>query len=114
MSTYAVIYKKEANLPQDGDAWVGGNALVCNDAFVYGNTQIQGENKISSNNGYMVLGPISVDGKQIIIIVTQEGMPHDAILYEWGRVELEDFDSHLLTKSMMDLAKVWLVNRYHE
>ena len=32
--------ESEKNLSQDGDAWVGGNALVCDDARVYGNAKV--------------------------------------------------------------------------
>ena len=32
--------EKEDNLAQDGDAWVYGNARVCDDAWVYGNARV--------------------------------------------------------------------------
>ena len=31
------LVESEANLSQDGNAWVYGNAMVCGDAKVYGN-----------------------------------------------------------------------------
>ena len=34
--------EKEDNLAQDGDAWVYGNARVCDDAWVYGNAEVYG------------------------------------------------------------------------
>lgn len=41
--------EKEANLSQDGDAWVSGNAWVYGDARVYGNAQVSGGARVSGN-----------------------------------------------------------------
>ena len=38
--------EKEANLSQDGNAWVYGNAKVCEDAEVYGNAKVCGDAEV--------------------------------------------------------------------
>lgn len=42
--------EKEANLSQDGNAWVSGNARVSGDAWVSGNAQVYGDADIDSND----------------------------------------------------------------
>lgn len=41
--------EKEANLSQDGNAWVYGNAAVYGDARVYGNAQVYGDAWVYGN-----------------------------------------------------------------
>lgn len=41
--------EKESNLSQYGDAWVFGNARVCEDASVFGNARVSGDAWVSGN-----------------------------------------------------------------
>lgn len=41
--------EKEANLSQDGNAWVGGNAEVYGDARVFGNARVSGDAWVYGN-----------------------------------------------------------------
>ena len=41
--------KKEENLSHYGNAWVGGNAVVCDDARVYGNAWVSGDARVYGN-----------------------------------------------------------------
>ena len=41
--------EKEENLSQSGNAWVYGNALVCDDAWVSNNAQVYGSARVSGN-----------------------------------------------------------------
>ncbi len=44
--------EKEANLSQNGDAWVYGDAKVCGDAKVYGNAWVCGDAKVCGDADY--------------------------------------------------------------
>lgn len=44
--------EKEANLSQNGDAWVSGNARFCGNASVYGDAWVSGDSH------YLAIGPI--------------------------------------------------------
>ena len=59
--------EKKANLSQDGDAWVFGNARVYGDAWVYGNAWVSGDARVSGNakvfGNARVSARISIFGK---------------------------------------------------
>ncbi|MDR1514068.1 MAG: hypothetical protein LBS45_00100 [Synergistaceae bacterium] len=41
--------ESERNLSQEGDAWIGGKAVVCDNAKVYGNAEVHGEAVVCGN-----------------------------------------------------------------
>lgn len=63
--------EKEANLSQDGDAWVSGDARVNGNAHVYGNAQVYGDARVSGNA--RVCGDAWVKNCTDILLVTPIG-----------------------------------------
>ena len=56
--------EKEENLSQSGNAWVYGNALVCDDAWVSNNAQVYGSALVSGNA--WVYGSARVSGNALV------------------------------------------------
>ena len=56
--------EKEENLSQSGNAWVYGNALVCDDAWVSNNAQVYGSARVSGNA--WVYGSARVYGNALV------------------------------------------------
>ena len=56
--------EKEENLSQSGNAWVYGNALVCDDAWVSNNAQVYGSARVSGNA--QVYGSARVYGNALV------------------------------------------------
>lgn len=50
--------EKEDNLAQDGDAWVYGDARVCDNAEVYGDARVCGNAEVCGNADYLLIGRI--------------------------------------------------------
>ena len=68
--------EKEDNLSQIGDAWIGGDAKVCDNAKAFGNAQIYGNAQICGKA--QVFGNAQICGNAIVF--------DDAIIYDNAKV----------------------------
>ena len=71
--------EKEANLSQDGDAWVCGdahvydNALVCGDAHVYGDAWVSGNAWVKNCTDILWVTPIGSENGTLTVTRSQNG-----------------------------------------
>lgn len=93
-----------------GYAQISGNALLresahaYNDVEVFGLAAIGSDSRIASNDDYIVVGPVTINGITTVITATANSMCHDKVI---------DLDSELY-KQTMNLIQFWRMDKIHK